>query len=104
LVTHLSKKEILAEKIRAILTREAPRDLFDLWFLSKQKTGLDWRLVEKKMEYYPKVKFDRKILLKKIEAIKIEELKKDLNQFLPENYRQYYPKILKETLDFLKVK
>jgi len=102
LVTHLSKKEILAEKIRAILTREAPRDLFDLWFLSKQKTDLDWRLVEKKMEYYPKVKFDRKILLKKIEAIKIEELKKDLNQFLPENYRQYYPKILKETLDFLK--
>ena len=102
LVTHLSKKEILTEKIRAILVRETPRDLFDLWFLLKQKTNLDWHLVEKKMEYYPRVKFDRKILLKKVRAVEVGELKRNLNQFLPESYRQYYPKIIKETLDFLK--
>lgn len=102
LVVHLSKKEILAEKVRAILVRKTPRDLFDLWFLLKQKTIIDWRLVEKKMKYYPEVKFNRKILIKKVEAIKAEELKENLNQFLPENYRQYYPKILKETLGFLK--
>ena len=98
LVTHLSKKEILAEKVRAILTRETPRDLFDLWFLLKQGTLLEWDFVIKKMKYYPEVKFDKKILEKEIQKFKPEELKKDLNQFLPANYRDYYSKITEEIL------
>lgn len=102
LVAHLSKKEILAEKVRAILTRETPRDLFDLWFLLKQGTFLEWDFVAKKMKYYPEVKFDKKILEKKIQKFKPEELKKDLNQFLPINYRDYYSKITGETLALIK--
>jgi len=96
LVSHLSKREILAEKIRAILTRGRPRDLFDTWFLLKQKTEINWDFVTEKMKYYPKIKFSLKKLTGKICKFKPEELKKDLNQFLPVNYRQYYPKILKE--------
>jgi len=98
LISHLSKKEILSEKIRAILVRNAPRDLFDLWFLLKQGTPLEWDFVIKKMKYYPEVKFDKKILEKEIQKFKPEELKKDLNQFLPANYRDYYSKITEETL------
>lgn len=102
LVTHLSKKEILAEKVRAVLVRRTPRDLFDLWFLLKQGTLLEWDFVIKKMKYYPKVKFDKEILKREIQKFKPEELKKDLNQFLPANYRHYYPKIIEEALNLLK--
>lgn len=101
LVTHLSEKEILAEKVRAILVRKTPRDLFDLWFLLKQGVYLDWGFVVKKMEYYPKVKFDKEMLKREIQKFKPEDLKKDLNQFLPTNYRDFYLKIIRETLSLL---
>ncbi len=45
-------KEILAEKARAIVTRKAARDVFDLWFLLKRGVELDLGLVEKKMDIY----------------------------------------------------
>lgn len=101
LITHLSEKEILAEKIRSILTRATPRDLFDLWFILKRGTKIDWVMVRKKMKYYPKVKFNQEILRQKIADFKSEKLKKDLNQFLPANYRDYYLKIPKETLKLI---
>jgi len=101
LVTHLSEREILAEKIRAILVRKMPRDLFDLWFILKRRVEINWEMVEKKMRYYPNVRFNQKILKEKVKEFKTEELKKDLNQFLPVNYRDYYLKIQKETLSLL---
>ncbi len=50
----MSEKEILAEKIRAVCTRETPRDLYDIYHLEKKgvKTGID--MVEKKLDYYGK--------------------------------------------------
>jgi len=101
LVTHLSEREILAEKIRAILVRKTPRDLFDLWFILKRGVEINWGMVEKKMRYYPNVKFSQKILKEKVKEFKTEELKKDLNQFLPVSYRNYYLKIKEETLKLL---
>lgn len=101
LVAHLSKKEILAEKLRAALVRGRPRDLFDLWFLLKQKTEINWKLISQKMRYYPEVTFGKEILRNKIQQFKPEELKQDLNQFLPENYRSYYPKIIEELLQMI---
>lgn len=102
LVRHLSVQEILAEKIRAILVRSRPRDLFDLWFLLKRETELRWDFVTEKMKYYPDVSFSQRLLLKKVEAFEPEGLKKDLNKFLPRNYRNYYPKFVEETLGLLK--
>lgn len=101
LVRHLSRKEILAEKIRAILTRSRPRDLFDLWFLLKHKTELRWDFVVEKMKYYPDVPFSQQILLEKVKGFEPDELRKDLNKFLPRNYREYYPKFVGETLELL---
>jgi len=102
LISHLSKKEILSEKIRAVLARNAPRDLFDLWFLLKQGTSLEWNFVVEKMKYYPEIKYDGEILGKEIQKYKTTDLENDLNQFLPSNYRSYYAKIPEETLVLLK--
>ncbi len=92
-VYHLSKDEIIAEKIRVILTREKPRDIFDLWFLLKQGAGIDWNLVRTKMVFCPKIAFSQTILKKRIKTIGAGALKKDVSQFLPQNYRNYVAKI-----------
>jgi predicted nucleotidyltransferase component of viral defense system len=52
-----SISEVLAEKIRALIQRSytAPRDYFDIWYLSKYIENIDWqKIVEgfyKKVEY-----------------------------------------------------
>src|SRR3989338_231981 len=66
----MDKTEIAAEKIRAIITRRSARDLFDLYFLLRQKIELDKHIIQKKMDYYS-VNFE----YKKFEG-KIKELEK----------------------------
>jgi len=101
LVVHLKKEEILAEKIRALFVREKPRDLFDLWFLLTKKVSPDSDLIKKKFKIYTGLKYSFSGLKKKIEGYTEGELKRDLNQFLPENYRNFYLKLKKETLRLL---
>ncbi len=65
----MSEKEILAEKVRAILTREKPRDIYDLWFLMVRKDmAFDLGLINKKLALYS-LKFDFKELKNKIEKM-----------------------------------
>lgn len=54
----MSKEEIVTEKIRAILVRDKPRDVFDLWYLLKSdsKINLDW--IKEKLSYY-KIDFSK---------------------------------------------
>ena len=58
-------EEIAAEKIRAILTRNSARDLFDLYFLIHLKTKIKIELADKKLEYcglkFGHEKFESKI-------------------------------------------
>jgi len=61
-------KEILAEKVRALLWRSRARDLYDLWFLLRKNIALDAGLIDKKLEYYG-LKFDRKLFFRKIKDI-----------------------------------
>ena len=77
-------REILAEKIRAILTRQKARDVYDLWFLLKKNVDVDINLINKKLEFYNK-RFNKKEFisqLKKMEKIWSVELKPLLN-FIP---------------------
>jgi len=52
-----SINEVLAEKIRALIQRSytAPRDYFDIWYLSKHVENIDWKEIvkgfSKKVEY-----------------------------------------------------
>ena len=48
----MQEKEIAAEKVRAIFTREKARDVYDLWFLLKKGIELDLEIVKEKLEYY----------------------------------------------------
>ena len=80
LVVHLSWEEILAEKIRAVLTRAKGRDLFDFWFLLSKNIEIDEKNGQYKMKFYDK-KFDYNELRKKIENFDEKEIFLDLNKF-----------------------
>lgn len=101
LVVHLKAEELLAEKIRAIITRAKPRDLFDIWFLRTKQISIDEKMIGKKMKYYPGSKFSYNKLAEIINGYEEKELKQDLNQFLPSQYRNFYKTIKKETLFLL---
>lgn len=85
-VSHLTIEEMLAEKVRTILTRSRGRDIFDLWFLLSKKVSIDWNLVNKKMAIYNK-KVSYEDLSKKVEKFPQEEIKSDLTKFLPMSHR-----------------
>jgi predicted nucleotidyltransferase component of viral defense system len=63
-----SINEVLAEKIRALIQRSytAPRDYFDIWYLSKNIENIDWKEVVKG--------FYRKIEYKNLQFSNIEQL------------------------------
>ena len=82
-VHHLSFEEILAEKIRAILTRKKGRDIFDIWFLLNKGINFDFSLIEEKMSYYPKISWSKDLTIKTIDGFPLKEFEKDLRPFLP---------------------
>ena len=51
----LGEREILAEKIRALMTRRQPRDLYDLYHLLERSVAVDPALVQSKLDYYDRV-------------------------------------------------
>lgn len=46
----LSEKEILAEKLRALINRGEPRDLYDIWIMLNKDVIIDPELIFKKMK------------------------------------------------------
>lgn len=60
--------EMLAEKARAIFTRNKPRDLYDMWFLLGKGTRLDLKLVNRKLAAY-RMRFDAKNFMKRVEQM-----------------------------------
>ncbi len=79
----LELKEIMAEKIRAAVTRTAPRDLFDIWYLLKKGVETDLRLVEEKMNIYQE-NFDKGIFLDKMEDKRVDWVR-DLRTLIPDS-------------------
>jgi predicted nucleotidyltransferase component of viral defense system len=51
-VTVLSPEHLLAEKVRALLVRAKPRDLYDVWLLIEQGVHLDADLIGQKLKLY----------------------------------------------------
>lgn len=64
-IVSMAEKEILAEKVRALLTRNYARDLYDLYFLLTRKVSIDINLINEKLSYYNK-SFNKADLRKKI--------------------------------------
>ena len=48
----LSLPEVFAEKIHAVMSRTAARDLYDIWFLLSKDVSTDSKIVSKKFAYY----------------------------------------------------
>ena len=104
-VYHLSKDEIFAEKIRAILTRAKGRDLYDLWFLLNQGAAIDNNLVKEKLKYYNLAGVKKDKILSQIESFSKDKFILDLRPFVPINEREklgdmfdYIKNYLKENL------
>jgi len=55
----MSIEEIFAEKLHALCSRSAPRDLYDAWFLFGKGIKLDRRVLDRKFAYYDET-FDAK--------------------------------------------
>lgn len=94
----MQESEILAEKVRAIMARNKPRDIFDLHFLVKKGIKFNTELINKKLSYY-KEKYSTKRFIEKIkekEPIWDKELK---------NYMQTFPDfkiVAKEIIEAIK--
>ncbi len=86
--------EIMAEKTRALITRSQPRDLYDIWFLSKKGTKINYSLIEQKLVYY-----NEKFSFEKIEQ-KIKEIEQKWTRDLDRLIRPIpeYKKIAAETI------
>lgn len=99
-VSHLKIEELLAEKIRALLTRTRGRDIFDLWFILSKQIPVDWKLVNKKMALYKK-SADLERVAQTIKKFPQEEIKNDLTKFLPLTHRNLVKEIKDLTLEKL---
>lgn len=91
LISHLSDKQILSQKISALLSRDKGRDFFDIWFLLERNIPFDPKLLTKQ-------------LLKKIESYPQDKLDRDLAKFLPQPQRRItgmLKKLLVEKINIL---
>ena len=51
-ITALAPAHLLAEKVRALLVRGKPRDLYDLWLIQSKGWPVDWGLVDQELSLY----------------------------------------------------
>jgi predicted nucleotidyltransferase component of viral defense system len=65
----MMEEEILAEKLRALSTRQKARDLYDVFMLLKKGVNVDTALAQRKLDYYG-LKLDVPALLDKVEVLK----------------------------------
>ena len=93
-------EEIFAEKIHALSSRAAPRDLYDTWFLTRNKVKLDKELVAGKLSYYQE-KFDKNRIGANIDNMKAK-WQSDLSRLLsqPPNFEEISEKVKKELSQF----
>lgn len=81
-VTVLSPEHLMAEKVRALLVRGKPRDLYDLWLLHVQGIPLPPDLVQKKLLLYDLVLTPE--LLEKALGEAAANWERDLRPLLPQ--------------------
>ena len=106
-IYHLSKEEIFAEKIRALLTRAKGRDLYDLWYLASQGALLKKELIREKLKYYHLKNISRDDILKKVKGFSKKNFVLDLKPLVPadeggklESFFNYIQDYLEKKLNF----
>jgi hypothetical protein len=61
--------EMLAEKVRAVMTRNKPRDAYDIWFLLNRGIGPDRKLIEAKLRLYDQ-RYSAEHFLERVERMR----------------------------------
>lgn len=100
-VSHMSKNEMVSEKIRAITRRRKGRDIYDLWYLLAQGAKLDLNLIAEKFKYYNE-KFVRKELVERIEGFAAADFINDLKPFVQIQERDKLGELFSYITGFLK--
>lgn len=90
-VHHLSAEELLAEKIRALMTRQKGRDLYDLWYLLSKGVQIRSDLVAAKLAYYQLANVSPAEILAKAASFPERDFILDLRPFLPQGERERLP-------------
>ncbi len=82
IVTVLTLEHLLAEKVRALLVRGKPRDLYDIWLLLRQGVQPDSNLMERKLGLY-EMKWEPSRLKQALERVR-SEWERGLQPLLPQ--------------------
>ncbi len=94
-------EELFATKLRALLTRSAPRDMFDIYILLKSGLKLDERALKKCFIFYFCLLQDfRKLDLESIDRIDSLEIKKFLLPLMEKGKRIDLDEISKNVTEF----
>lgn len=81
-VTVLTPEHLIAEKLRALLARGKPRDLYDIWFLLNRGIELDVALIERELALY-EMEWDRGELAAALDRVRTD-WERDLRHLLPQ--------------------
>lgn len=81
-VTVLAPEHLMAEKIRAMLVRGKPRDLYDIWLMMEQGITVDDALIERKLAMY-ELRWDRDALVMALNRVRTD-WERDLRHLLPQ--------------------
>jgi predicted nucleotidyltransferase component of viral defense system len=93
IVSHLSKQEILAEKLCALASRNKGRDYYDTWYLLEKQVPLNQKILKLKLTENNLV-LDTGSFLRRIKSYPQKTLSLDLAQFLPKSQKQIIPMLL----------
>src|SRR3989344_1819427 len=99
---HLSKEEIFAEKIRALLTRRKCRDIYDLWYLSTRGVVINSDLVQAKAKYYKLENITKEKIVERISQFSEKDFILDLTPFIPLHERTRLPHFFAYIKNYLK--
>lgn len=100
-IPHMSKNEMVAEKIRAIMHRKKGRDIYDLWYLLAQGAKMDPKLTAEKFKYYDE-KFILEELIERIEEFSETDFINDLKPFVQFKEREKLGELFVYIIGFLK--
>jgi hypothetical protein len=82
-VYHLSKDEMLAEKIRATMTRRKGRDLYDLWYLLSKGAEVRQDMLRKKLAFYRISRITNADIVNRVASFSKKDFVLDLRPFVP---------------------
>lgn len=100
-VQYLSKNELVAEKVRALLHRTKGRDLYDLWFLLSIQAEFNPDLINRKLSYYQET-FNPSQLKDKITTFPKDKFITDISPFVGKPDRDHLPILYDVIQSYLK--